>query len=72
MLLTKEETMTVTPRLLARLSDGLLLGGASSLFLTFLVSQVASESTAQIVFALLVVGLVAGVWIRLRLWDREQ
>ena len=62
----------MTPRLLARLSDVLLLGGAASLFLTFLVGQVAGEAAAQIVFTVLVVGLVAGVWLRLRLWEGAE
>lgn len=64
--------MTIAPERLARLSDVLLLGGATSLFLTSVVTQLAGEMAARAVFASLIVGLVAGIWLRLRIWERDE
>ena len=64
--------MHITPHLLARLSDVLIVAGASSLFLTFLVGNAAGEQAARVVFAALLAVLVAGVWLRLLLWERTE
>lgn len=63
--------MYLTTQSLARLSDTLIIAGASSLFLTFLVGHIAGERTVRIVFAALVSILLMGVWLRLWLWERS-
>ncbi len=64
--------MTIASERLARLADVLLLGGATGLVLTFLIARLIGEVAARALFDSLVAGLLAGIWLRLRIWERDE
>ena len=61
--------MSFSLRTIGRVGYVLVLGGASSLFITLAVLWAGGESLAQLVFSTLVVGMLPGLWLQLRQWE---